>query len=99
MSHFLTNGILGREHGYLIPVTTEDPCLKAVLDDFSEEFRVNIYVGDSYIDSVTMKNCKQVCNDVSSIPVVDRFGVQLGNIWSLVNEQMYYDYLKIHKSL
>lgn len=97
MTKFITSGVY--TEGCIIPVTTEDPCLTAVLDDFSEEFRVNIYAGDSYIDSVTMKNCKQMCNSVSAIPVVDRFGVQLGNIWSLVNEQMYYDYLRIHKSL
>jgi len=94
MNTFINTGIYTQ--GCIVPITTEDPCLIAVLDDFSEEFRVNIYAGDSYIDSVTMKNCKQMCNSVSSILVVDRFGVQLGNIWSLVNEQLYYAYLRIH---
>jgi hypothetical protein len=94
METFINTGVYTQ--GCIVPITIEDPCLTAVLDDFSEEFRVNIYAGDSYIDSVTMKNCKQMCNSVSSILVVDRFGVQLGNIWSLVNEQLYYAYLRIH---
>ena len=99
MTSFLENGILGREHGYLIPVTVEDPSLLAVLDDFSEDFRINIYVADSYITSVTMKNHLSMCNSVSTIPVVDRHNVYVGNIWSLVNEQLFWEYLRIHKSL
>jgi hypothetical protein len=99
MTQFLKSGILGRQDGFLIPVTTEDPSLKAVLDDFSEDFRINIYVGDSYIDSITMENYKQICNSVSSIAVVDRFDVPMGNVWSLVQEQLFFAYLRIHKSL
>lgn len=98
MNTFLSTGVY--TEGCIIPVTTEDPCLTAILDDFSEELRINIYVGDSYIDSVTMKNYRQMCNSVSSIPVVDRFGIYLGSIWNVIQEQMFYSYMRIHyKSL
>jgi hypothetical protein len=94
MTTFLSTGVYTQ--GCIVPVTTEDPCLTAILDDFSEKFRVNIYVGDSFIDCVTIKNYRQMCNNVSSIPVVDRFGAYQGTIWSLVNEHLYYSYLRIH---
>lgn len=96
MNSFLQNGILGREHGFLIPLTVEDPSVVAIEDDFSEEYRINIYVGSHYIASVTMNNYKQICNDVSSICVEDRFGNYLGNIHSLIQAQLYYVYLRIH---
>ena len=95
MNNFLKTGIYTK--GCIIPVTTEDPSLSVILDDFSEQFRLNVYCGNSYIDSITILNFRQVCNDVSSLPVYSRHGEYLGNVWSLVNEQMYYDYLTIHK--
>lgn len=94
MNNFLKTGIY--TEGCIIPVTTEDPSLLVIFDDFSEEFRLNVYCGNSYIDSITMLNFRQVCNDVSSLPVHSRHGEYLGNVWSLVNEQMFYDYLIIH---
>jgi hypothetical protein len=97
MKQFLQTGVY--TEGCIIPVTTEDPSLLAVLDDFSEQFRINIYIGSSYIDSITMENYRQICNSVSSIAVVDRFGSHLGNVWSLIQEQLYYVYARIHKSL
>jgi hypothetical protein len=94
MNNFIKTGIY--TEGCIIPVTTEDPSLVAILDDFSEEFRINIYTGSYYITSVTMKNYRQMCNDVSSIIVNDRYGKYISNIHSLVQEQLFWDYLKIH---
>ena len=96
MNTFLSRGIY--TEGCIIPITTEDPSLVAILDDFSEEFRINIFAGSHYIASVDMSNCKQMCNDVSSLLVEDRHGKNIGNIWSLVNEQMFWDYLRIHNN-
>ena len=97
MNNFLQTGIYTK--GCIIPVTTEDPSLSVILDDFSENFRVNIYVGQSYIDSVTMSNYRQICNSVSSLPVYSRHNEYLGNLWSLIQEQLFYVYARIHKSL
>ncbi len=94
MTNFLKTGIY--TNGCIIPVTTEDPSLLLILDEFTENFRINIYCGQSYIDSITMNNFREMCNDVSSLAVQSRHGEYLGNVWSLINEQMYYDYLKIH---
>jgi len=94
MNNFLKTGIY--TNGCIIPITTEDPSLLLILDEFTENFRINIYCGQSYIDSITMSNFREICNDVSSLAVQSRHGEYLGNVWSLINEQMYYDYLKIH---
>ncbi len=94
MNNFLQTGMY--TEGCIIPITTEDPCLIAILDDFSEEFRINIYAGSHYITSVNMTNCKQMCNDVSALLVEDRHGNYLGNIYSLVQEQLFWVYLKMH---
>lgn len=96
MNNFLQTGLYTQ--GCIIPVTTEDPALSVILDDFSEEFRVNIYVGQEYIDSVTMANYRQICNSVSSLPVYSRHNEYLGNLWSLIQEQLFYVYARIHAS-
>lgn len=94
MNNFIKTGIY--TEGCIIPVTTEDPSLVAILDDFSEEFRINIFTGSYYITSITMVNYRQMCNDVSALLVKDREDNYLGNIHSLVQEQLFWDYLKIH---
>ena len=43
-----------------------------------------------------MVNYRQMCNDVSALLVKDREDNYLGNIHSLVQEQLFWDYLKIH---
>jgi hypothetical protein len=96
MNTFLETGIY--TEGCIIPITTEDPSLTAILDDFSEEFRINIYAGSYYITSVTMKNYRQMCNDVSSMIVNDRHGKYISNIYSLIQEQLFYVYLRMHNS-
>lgn len=94
MNTFLKTGIY--TEGCIIPMTTEDPFLIAVLDDFSENFRINIYAGSHYITSVTMQNYKQMCNDVSSMMVNDRHGKYVSNIHSLIQEQLFYVYARMH---
>lgn len=95
MTNFLKTGVY--TEGCIIPVTTEDPSLSVVLDEFSENFRLNIYIGDSYIDSVTMANHRQLCNSVYSLPVYSRHNEYLGSIWTLIQEQLFYVYARIHK--
>jgi hypothetical protein len=96
MKDFISTGTYTQ--GCIIPITTEDPCLKAVLDDFSEEFRINIFAGSHYITSVTMTNYRQMCNSVSALSVVDRQDNYISSIWSLIQEQMFWHYLRIHKT-
>lgn len=96
MNQFLKTGVY--TDGCIIPVTSEDPSLLVVLDDFSEEFRINIYCGQHYIDSITMSNYRQICNSVSALPVYSRYNEYLGDVWSLVQEQLMYVYLRIHKT-
>lgn len=86
MTKFLQTGIY--TEGCIIPVTTEDPSLLVQFDDFSEEFRLHVYIGDSYIDSITMSNYRQIANDVSSLPVYSRHNEYLGSVWTLIQEHI-----------
>jgi hypothetical protein len=82
MANFLQTGVY--TEGCIIPVTTEDPSLLVQLDDFSESFRVNIYIGNTWIDCVSMNNYRQICNNVSSLPVYSRHNEYLGSLWTLI---------------
>lgn len=93
---FLTTGIY--TNGCIVPVTTEDPCIQVILDEYTENFRINIYVGNTWIDAITMTNHRSICNAVSSLPVNSSKDEYLGNVWHLVQEQLFWDHLKIHSS-
>ena len=91
---FISTGVY--TNGCVIPVTTEDPCIKVILNEYSEDFRLNIYVGDTWIEAITMSNYRNMCADVSALPVYSFEGEYLGNVWELTQEQVFWDMLKIH---
>lgn len=98
MTDFIKTGIY--REGCFVPVTTEDPCIQVLHDEYAETFRINIYVGNTWIDEITMANYNSMCNDVSSLAVYSFKGEYLGNVWKLIQEQLYYVYARIHyKSL
>ena len=97
MNHFLQTGVY--TEGCIIPVTIEDPSLLVQLDDFSESFRVNIYIGSTWVDCVSMDNYRQICNGVSSLSVYSRHNEYMGSLWTLIQEQLFYAYARIHGSL
>jgi hypothetical protein len=95
---FIQTGVY--TEGCFIPVTIEDPCVKVLHDEYGERFRINIYVGNTWIDAITMDNYSTMCNDVSSLAVYSFEGEYLGNVWKLVQEQLSYVYARInYKSL
>lgn len=91
---FISTGIY--TNGCVIPVTTEDPCIQVIHDDYSEEFCLNIYVGSIWIEAITMSNYRSICNSVSALPVYSSKNEYLGNVWKLVQEQLFWDMLRIH---
>ena len=95
MSTFIKNGYLGREHGYLIPVTTEDPSVRAIFNDHLEYLSIAIYVGNTFVDEVTMNNFREMSNSVSALPVYLLSGEDTKrNIWSFIREQYIWEKLK-----
>jgi hypothetical protein len=91
---FISTGIY--TNGCIIPVTTEDPCIQVILDSYSEDFRLNIYVGSAWIEAITMSNYRSICTDVSALPVYSSKDEYLGNVWKLIQEQLFWDMLRIH---
>ena len=91
---FISTGIY--TNGCVIPVTTEDPCIQVIHNDYSEDFCLNIYVGNSRIEEISMSNYRSICNDVSALPVYSFKGEYLGNVWEFVQEQLFWDMLRIH---
>lgn len=96
MNNFLKTGIY--TDGCIVPVTTEDPAIWLILDKHCEDFRLNVYVGNTWIDQITMVNHRTLHNDVSRLPVHSYEGEYLGTVNSLVEEQVFFDLLKIHHS-
>jgi len=90
MSTFIQTGVY--TEGCIIPVTTEDPCIQVLHDEYAETFSINLYVGNTWIDEITMVNYNTMCNDVSSLAVYSFKGEYLGNVWKLVQEQLSYVY-------
>ena len=97
MNTFIQRGILGRSHGYLIPVTTEDPSVKAIFNDHLEYLSISIYVGNTFVGEITMDNFREMCNSVSSLPVYLLSGEDTKrNIWSFIREQYIWEKLKTY---
>lgn len=96
MNNFLKTGIY--TDGCIVPVTTEDPDIWVILDEYSEEFRLNVYIGNTWIDAISMTNHRSLHNDVSRLPVHSYKGEYLGTVNSLIQEQLFFDLLKIHHS-
>jgi hypothetical protein len=91
---FISTGIY--TNGCVIPVTTEDPCIQVIHDEYSEDFRLNIYVGSTWIEAITISNYRSMCNAVSALPVYSSKNEYLGNVYSLIQEMLFWDMLRIH---
>lgn len=97
MKQFIHTGV--HTQGCIIPITTEDPCLELRLDEYSEDFRINIYAGNEWIAEINSSHSlRNIDKDVSSLPVYNNRGECLGNVCSLIKEQMFWDYLRIHSA-
>ena len=69
MNTFIKTGILGRSHGYLIPVTSEDPSVKAYVNTRSEDFIINLYCGRDHIGEINLSNSHSLHPSIYSIPL------------------------------
>jgi hypothetical protein len=99
MNTFIKKGIIGREHGFLIPVTIEDPDFKAVLDEYSETFRINLYCGSEWIGEINMNNFREVHNDLFTPCVYDIKGNYTGtNVWGHVRNHYLWEKGRIYGS-
>ena len=97
MKRFIHTGIYTQ--GCIVPITTEDPCLQLISDEYSEYFRINIYIGDEYIDEInSFDSLMNIHNDVSCLPVYNYRQEYLGNVLSLIKEQMFWNLLRIHSN-
>lgn len=96
MNNFLKTGIY--TDGCIVPVTTEDPDILVILGEYCEGFRLNVFIGNTWIDEITMVNHRTLHKDVSRLPVHSYKGEYLGTVNSLVEEQVFFDLLKIHHS-
>jgi len=94
MTPFLKNGILGIEHGFIIPVTTEDPSLLVVeTKPDSNKWGIAIFLGDK----IDMNNCIGLINDdnylnihkdILSMSVTNRNGDKLGSVWNRLENRV-----------
>ncbi len=69
MNTFIKNGILGKSHGYLIPVTSEDPSIKAYVNTHSEDFIINVFCGKDHVGEITLSNGHLLHPSIYSIPL------------------------------
>ena len=94
MTPFLKNGILDREYGFLIPVTTEDPSLWVVeTKPESTKWGIAIFLGNT----IDMNNCIGIINDdnylsihknILSMAVHNRDNKFLGSVWNRLENRV-----------
>jgi len=95
MTNFIQTGIYTET--CIISVTTEDESLTAMLDEYSENFRINFFIGTTYIDSIDKTiNIKNIHIDILKLVVVNNRNENVGQVYQLLEESMFYDYFKIH---
>lgn len=95
MTNFIQTGRY--TEGCIIPVTADDESLTAMIDEYSEEFRINFFIGTTYIDSIDKTiNIKNIHIDILKLVVVNNRNEDVGQVYQLVEESMFYDYFKIH---
>jgi hypothetical protein len=59
MTPFLTNGILTRKHGFLIPVTSEDPSLLVIeTKPNSKNWAILFFLGEP--KNILLRDCRDV---------------------------------------
>lgn len=93
MTPFLENGILGREHGFLIPVTSEDPSLTVYeTKPTSNKWGILIFWGnpdnEECIGIINDENYMHVHKSVKLMPVTNREGKCLGSIWNRIDNRL-----------
>lgn len=98
MTPFLKNGILGKEQGFFIPVTCEDPSVLCSLNEYEGEFKIKVWVGNIIVGIIDMTNYSQIHKDISTLPVYSERAEYLGNVWSLIKEKRFWNMLKIHNN-
>lgn len=88
MTPFLKNATLGIEHGFIIPVTTEDPSLLVVeTKPESKKWGIAIFLGnkidfDDCIGLINDDNYLNIHKDILSMSVTNRNGDKLGSVWN-----------------
>ena len=69
MNTFITKGILGMSHGYIIPVTSEDPSVKAYVNTYTEDFIINVFCGKDHVGEINLSNSHLLHPSIYSIPL------------------------------
>lgn len=94
MTPFLKNGILGMEHGFIIPVTSEDPSLLIIeTKPESNKWGIAIFIGneiiqDKCIGIINDDNYLQVHKDILNMTVTNREGKFLGSVWNRLENRV-----------
>ena len=94
MSPFLKNGILGREYGFLIPITSEDPSLTVwETKPGIDKWGIAIFIGnqlnqDSCIGIINDDNYLNINKDILNMSVTNREGKLLGSIWNRLENRV-----------
>lgn len=94
MSPFLKNGYLGREHGFIIPVTSEDPSL-VVLETKPDSVKwgIAIFIGsfsqDNCIGIINDENMYNIHKDILSMAVYTKENQSLGSVWNRIENRHY----------
>ncbi len=93
MTNFIQTGRYTQ--GCIVPVTTEDDSLTVMLDENSEDFRINFFIGKNYIDSIKFidnkASTKNIHKDVLRLVVVNDQNENIGQVYKLIEQQMFYD--------
>ncbi len=94
MTPFLKNGMLGREYGFLIPITSEDPSLMVVeTKPESNKWAIAIFIGTEIIQEncigiINDDNYLKVHKDVLNMAVTNREGKLLGSVWNRLENRV-----------
>lgn len=91
---FLKHGILGRDYGFLIPITSEDPSLMVLeTKPESKKWAIAIFLGteivqENCIGIINDDNYLEVNKDVLNMPVTNREGKLLGSVWGRLENRI-----------
>jgi hypothetical protein len=91
MTDFLKNGKLGIEHGFLIPVTTEDPSLLVLeTKPDSTKWGIAIFLGDMNvcIGVINDDNFLNIHKNILSMSVTNRKNEKLGSVWTRLENRV-----------
>jgi hypothetical protein len=94
MTPFLKNGILGIEHGFIIPITTEDPSLLVVeTKPHSKKWGLIVLLGTNIDNSecigiINDDNYTDIHKDILSMSVTNRNSDILGSVWNRLENRI-----------